>query len=163
MTTEVQVKIEGLKIEYLTNDDTQQVKGGWMRLRGKLRAMKLTEVSGRGDNNAVWTWWTLGLSDADSYYEVSLDSLHDNFDRENAEGTIYYMPVTVDFEGEDSWKMFTLMLQADGENKGAFQRIGISRQTFSRAVIDDILSPKEGEEDLPCEEYRDGNHYIRVI
>ncbi|PVH82918.1 HET-domain-containing protein [Cadophora sp. DSE1049] len=142
LPAQVLVVIEGLEIEYLTKDDTQQVQGGWLKVKGKLRA----------------------LSDRSN---VLFDTVREQY----AEGSTYYVPIMVDEisrggfeEGKERlWHLFKLILQIVNKDRGMYRRIGISDDYLYRKELDEILSFTDGEEEWPCEKYEDGHHYIYII
>ncbi|KAG4443907.1 hypothetical protein IFR05_000547 [Cadophora sp. M221] len=161
--------IEDWDIDYLTEDDTQQVKGGWLRLRGRLMEMTLMENT-LYRNFKAFTSWVNGLQI--SY--VRLDTIHDAFDQENADGSLYCLPTMVNkseyyLSDKDERahkappRLSFLVLQIVDREKGVFSRLGICENDFYRDEIDDLLGYREGEEDFPCEKYEDGYHHIRII
>ncbi|KAI8653657.1 hypothetical protein LRP88_14362 [Fusarium phalaenopsidis] len=81
------IRVEDYKLEYVTKDPTGAVRGGWLRLSGALRKVKLL----RGDVNAPRAGsWSLTFDGAEIEWSnpktpwvVKLDAPFDRFDDEN--------------------------------------------------------------------------------
>lgn len=85
------------------------------------------------------------------------------FDKDNRNGTLYCMAARKSVYEEFSF-ISALLLQAVDKEKGIFRRIGVWTDVNpSESIWESSLTYEEGEENYPCEEYRDGYHYIRII
>jgi len=152
------VIVEGLGIDYLTEDDTQQVNGGWLRLRGKLRAATL--------NRDCYGFTSPTRSK--QYGHIWMDTAGPSFNRANTEGKFYFLPVMIGKLGQQelgfkNHGMWLLILELVGRDKAVFRRFGVRRYDYlCRAETDKILRYEAGE-DFPCEKYEDGHHHICII
>ncbi|KAK0127753.1 hypothetical protein ONS96_007266 [Cadophora gregata f. sp. sojae] len=156
---EALVTVEGLEIDYLTDDDTQQVNGGWLGLRGKLRTITLTR-----SDKSMWI-------NSHEWYGANIwfDTIGEPFDGDTTERSVYGLPVclyTADQNGDEGEKpkdLYALILHVVDKGKGIYRRIGYWYASISQEHLDEILGFTDGEEEFPCEKYEDGYHYIRII
>lgn len=167
--SDILMKVEGLQLEYLTDDNTGLICGGWLRLRGVLKQLMLVphRVSTRR-NCEDWNMVVNGvhvsvLTDSamrEPQPHVKLDAFHEDFDKQNAEAALYCMPGRIR-KGDDG-SIYVLLLELDDRERAIFRRIGLARG-WGEDVKEKILA-RSGEEDkFPCEEYRNGLHSIRII
>ncbi len=91
---------------------------------------------------------------------VKLDTFHKDFDKQNAEATLYCMPGRK--RKSDDGSIYILLLELENRERGIFRRIGLAHG-WGKVVRDNMLGRSEEEEKFPCEEYRDGLHSIRII
>ncbi|KAH7073510.1 heterokaryon incompatibility protein [Paraphoma chrysanthemicola] len=168
-TADLLIEVVSLKLEYSTDDNTNLVQGGWLRLRGALKQLMLvrhlsTDTFSYGD----WDMFVNGvhvsvLTDS-SYGEpqphVKLDALHDHFEEQNAKEALYCMPARV--RAGDNGSIYVLILEVEDEKRGVYRRIGLARG-WGKEVKENLLAHCVKEDRFPCEEYRDGLHVIRII
>ncbi|KAK1448503.1 hypothetical protein CCUS01_11602 [Colletotrichum cuscutae] len=93
------IKVEDYQIEYVTDEKTGLISGGWLRLWGILKQMKLYRREGphrRDDDHhkQVWNIVVNGLNPREEQREnhVKLDMFLDNFDEQNDNSILYCMP-----------------------------------------------------------------------
>ncbi|KAK1706815.1 heterokaryon incompatibility protein-domain-containing protein [Colletotrichum lupini] len=93
------IKVEDYQIEYVTDEKTGLISGGWLRLWGVLKQMKLYRREGphrRDDDHhkPVWNVVVNGLNPREEQREnhVKLDMFHDNFDKQNDNSIPHCMP-----------------------------------------------------------------------
>jgi hypothetical protein len=163
------MKVDGLQLEYLTDDNTGSIHGGWLRLRGMLKQLML--MPHRTSTRRSFEDWNMVVNGvhvscpSDSAMRepqphVMLDAFHEDFDKQNAEAALYCMPGRA--RKGDNGSIYVLLLVLDDREKAIFRRIGLAHG-WGEDVKEKILA-RSGEEDkFPCEEYRDGLHLIRII
>lgn len=120
------IEIKNIHLDYLTDDDTQQVTGGWIILQGKLQPMTFTEIEQRRDSDSI-SWEVIVDERASASTHGHLDSIYDNLDQESTEGNFYYMPcIASRYENkEGNVFILSLMLQVVDKEKGIFSRLGL--------------------------------------
>lgn len=156
--SDIHIRVEDLDIQYVTDDDTGQVLSGWLQLRGHLRPVEL-------QYSTYGYWWVRHIASLTNVVgQLWLDHLLESSsasDNEVANRTYYCMPANFTHLGKSAE---VLLLRVVDAEKGIFRRIGI--WTGWHVSLDNwnlYLAYQEGEESYPCEEYRDGHHYIRII
>ncbi|KAL2062409.1 hypothetical protein VTL71DRAFT_6675 [Oculimacula yallundae] len=154
-TTAPMYKIVDLKIDHNTNDSYTSVKSGYLILRGFLRTVKISKYDnlaqpGRPNMDSVQRapsgLYVVGFWFSKPRFYI--DTLHDDNEQENAEGTLYFYTM--------------LLLKVVDMAKGIFHRIGICHGTVEIETWENILTSKEEHADYPCEMYQDGKHTIRI-
>lgn len=160
--------IDSIEIDYLSKDITQGVSSGHLIIRGKLRPMTLRITQIVDDYRKKL--WTINFCDTQTKYsEVALDSLHDNFDREHAEQSMFYMPAMSRdaslFDYDKLFVMYLWLLKVENREEGVYSRLGIATHTLSGDNIAHLesLNYQDGEENYPCQKYKDGLHTICFI
>ena len=168
-TTNLLIKVVSLELKYLTNDNTNVVQGGWLRLQGPLKQLmlvrhRLSNTSMNGDWDMFVNGVHVSIPTESSYGEpqphVKLDALHDDFEEHNAKEALYCMPARV--RSCDDGSIYILILEVDDPKRGVYCRIGLARG-WGKEVKEKILARSVTESRLPCEEYQVGLHLIRII
>ncbi|RYP29109.1 hypothetical protein DL767_006879 [Monosporascus sp. MG133] len=158
---DVLIEIESVHLEYLTDDNTGFVTAGWLELWGVLKQLKLAPRPSTGRVPDAWemamngwnvTRWAQPL--------VMLDNIHKSFDRQNTEALLYCMPGRIAQKADGH--SILLLLELVDRQKGIFRRIGIAHG-WGEDMKSKIMSPSTDDNELPCVEYRDGLHRIRII
>ncbi|RMJ12711.1 hypothetical protein CDV36_007607 [Fusarium kuroshium] len=159
------ITVQDYHLDYWTDDKTAAIRGGWLRLRGVLRKATLERKAAEG------YYWDMSLdgekfntqeetSPANCEPRVMLDILQEDFDQENAQGLLFCMCARS--KNEDGRGMYILVLKMVQGETGTFQRIGLA-YAWSTKVKERVLMRSPGEAQLPCLEYRNGLHSIRII
>ncbi|KAF2679231.1 heterokaryon incompatibility protein [Lentithecium fluviatile CBS 122367] len=168
-TADLLIEVVSLELEYSTDDNTNLVQGGWLRLRGALKQLML--VRHRSSNTCSYEDWDMfvngehvSVPTESSYGEpqphVKLDALHDHFEEQNARDALYCMPARV--RAGDNGSIYILILEVDDLKRGVYRRIGLARG-WGKEVKEKFLARSVRGDRFPCEEYRDGLHLIRII
>ncbi|KAL0936984.1 heterokaryon incompatibility protein [Colletotrichum truncatum] len=161
--SEILIEVEDYHLDYTTKDRTGLVSGGWLRLWGVLKPIKLVpHTVATRPNDVQWEVLVDGASNivGTSVHFVGLDDFHANFDDENAESALFCMPAKL-LTGLNDF-LYILLLELLDKERGIFRRIGLARG-FSGEAKNRVLARSAEESKLPCEEYRGGRHLIRVI
>lgn len=168
-TADLLIEVVSLELRYLTNDSTNLVNGGWLRLRGPLKQLMLVRHrSSNAFRNGDWDMFVNGVhvsvltdsSQREPQPHVMLDALHDNLEEQNAKEALYCMPAKVR-AGDDS-SIFILILEVVDPKRGVYRRIELARG-WGKEVREKILAHSVTEGRFPCEEYQHGLHLIRII
>ena len=138
-------EIVDLHIEYATDDKTGQILGGWLDLKGILWSVQLerNDLSGR--------IWVANFQDGDGeghYISAYFDdaSLEDNIIvQQSAAGEYFFMCLA----------KYCLILRLSDHTNKLYERIGIAEGDF--------YLRESGKEYLPCIQYEDRKHTIRII
>jgi hypothetical protein len=96
----------------------------------------------------------------ESQPHVMLDDFHNDFDKQNAESSLYCIPRRVR-KGDDK-SIYLLLLEVCDVERGVFRRVAAARG-WGEDVKEKILARGKGEDKFPCEECRDGCHLIRIM
>ncbi|KAF9776466.1 hypothetical protein IL306_005345 [Fusarium sp. DS 682] len=164
------IEVEDLKLEYVTNDKTGLIRGGWLRLRGVLKQLRLVRTHssvtyGHTDWNMVVNGVHFsaltGFEVQEPQLQVMLDARHENFEEQNAMAALYCMPGRMRRADNDG-SIYILLLELVDREKGSFRRIGLARG-WGADVQAKILACSVEESKFPCEEYLEGRHLIRII
>jgi hypothetical protein len=151
------------------------VPGGWLRLRGMLKTLKLLRNPKNSEPGRPVNVWlmvvsgvSLGTFDSPTTRSfqphVALDHFHHDFDKQNADGTLYCMPGIY-------WEkqiFYMLLLEAVDQERATFRRIGLGTMQVNsslRAAIQKITTSNDDEAQHLCAEYscRDGLHSVKII
>jgi hypothetical protein len=166
------IEVMDLNLEFLTDDDTSLVQGGWLRLRGTLKRLMLVRHRLFGANSdGPWDTWNMVVDGVlisrptQSVYcgpqpQVFVDNRHDHFEEQHAKQSLYCVPAKVCEDESES--IFILILEVEDMTRGVYRRIGLARG-WGKEVRESMLTLSGKEEEFPCEEYRDGLHTIRII
>jgi hypothetical protein len=168
-TATLLIEVVDFKLEYLTDDHTNMVQDGWLRLQGALKQLKLVR-HGSFNTHAKGNWimvvngYDVSVV-ADSVYmepqpHVKFDASYDHFDEQNAKETLYCMPARVRADVDGS--IYAMILEVCDPEKGVYRRIGLARG-WGEGVKAKMLVCSEGEDTFLCEEYRNDLHLIRII
>ncbi|KAH9236417.1 hypothetical protein K456DRAFT_51739 [Colletotrichum gloeosporioides 23] len=152
--TESFVDVEDYHLDYVTEEFTGLLKGGWIRLWGALKPLHLTR--GRKFHKLAWE----AIINTTKYQtrSVYLDTLHQDFELQNTQSSLYCIPSAV----EETQGFKILLLEVQDRSKGIFRRIGMITH-LDEGSREQILGPCDDEQNFPCEEYRNGKHLIRII
>ena len=158
--------VEGLFLDFYTNDNTGLIKNGHIILKGMLKSLELRP------HPLADTYWSSEVDgidiveDSDEPYErmgplVSLDIDQPDFDAENAANRLYCMPARGP-AATVSKHLVCLIFEHLG--KGEFMRRGCLT-AIKQCEIDLILNSSSDGQDMPCIQYdsNTGQHLIRVI
>ena len=164
---EILLEIEAVHLDYVTNDVTGAVKGGYLQLRGRLKQIQLLRRL-KGKRNQ----WILVMNGTEiSTLEergcagemqpsVRLDDRRESFAESVVGKSLYYIPASMSTNPESN--LYLLLLEVLEESRGTFRRIGLVR-SFVHATKEALLATGENESGLPCREYRNGLHSITII
>ncbi|KAF4971614.1 hypothetical protein FSARC_1613 [Fusarium sarcochroum] len=181
--TDLLYRLDDYKLEYATSDETGAILGGWLRLRGSLRRLKLLR---RENGRTRWDTWSMVIDDVEDEWRkskrnwnpwmVKLDDPQGSYNEENESGALYCMPAE-DYPSRPGHNFLTLfLLQVVDSSRGTFRRIGVA--TGDRGYIGHMLEPGEsdwgksppsseldgsGQTAIPCAAYNDGVYSIFVI
>jgi hypothetical protein len=171
-SSKILIEVVDLNLEYLTDDDTSLVQGGWLRLRGTLKRLMLVRHRLFGaTHDEPWDTWDMVVNGVllsrptGSIYrgpqpQIFVDNRHDHFEAQHAKKSLYCVPAKVRDDGSES--IYILILEVEGMTRGVYRRIGLARG-WGKEVSEPMLALSGNEEEFPCEEYRDGLHTIRII
>jgi hypothetical protein len=95
-----------------------------------------------------------------SKLHVKLDTVHSHFNDENAKQALYCMPGRARRDGEGT--IYILLLEAISGERGTFRRIGLGLG-WGADVQTKILARSLDERKLPCKEYTEKGHLIRIV
>jgi hypothetical protein len=163
------IEVVDFKLEYRTNDNTNMVQDGWLRLWGALKQLKLVRHgSSNAENYGDWNMLINGEHISvltDSIYRepqphVKLDAFHAHFQEQNAKEALYCMPARV--RAGVNGSIYALILEVEDFERGIYRRIGLARG-WGEEVKEKLLVRSERENKFPCEEYQNGMHLIRII
>jgi hypothetical protein len=175
----VLIQVVDVVVQHATDDITGQVTGGWLDLRGQLKPMTLSWIE-YGGMDAFLDGWKITMDKLSpkprKYCQVILDvpvpHTH-HFENDNAEGRLFYMPFTGsifhEYVAGESQFIEAFLLRVIDAQIGVFERIGMAHADGEVAseneVPGELLDELEEEvkKRLPCLEYRDGLHTIRII
>ncbi|KAK4113368.1 HET-domain-containing protein, partial [Canariomyces notabilis] len=164
------IKVEDVHLSYQTGDTTGQVTGGWLRLRGILKELKL--VGKILDNGwHVWHMYLDGVKvailpdDFTAGGALTLDNFEGDFDEEYGNALLFAMCArkTQRSDGLVNRQMFILLFRLVNREKAVFERIGVF-ETFDEEVETEVLKTQRPADapPIPCLEFRDGMHTICV-
>ena len=161
------LEIEGVHLDYVTNDITGAIKGGYLQLRGRLKQVQLLRRLTEGRNQ-----WILLLNGTEisTMQEpgcagemqpfVRLDDPREDSAASIAGKSLYCIPVRISTDPEGN--LYLLLLEILENARGIFRRIGFAR-SFVQITKEAFLATSENEPRLPCREYCDGLHSITII
>jgi hypothetical protein len=164
------IKVEEVHLSYRTGDTTGQVTGGWLRLRGILKELKLV----RRPSGILDGWWDMYLdgvkvailSDDFTLGGLRLDEFGGDFDEEYGNALLFAMCAhkTQRSDGMIDRQMFILLFRLVNREQAVFERIGVL-ETFDEEVETEVLKTQRPADapPIPCLEFRDGMHTICVI
>lgn len=156
--TDLLFQVQDVVLGHVTQDITGRVKSGWLDLRGYLRPVNL--VWHGTDDESLRTGWTV----SNLRIRVDLDVTPSScraFDNDNSASRLFYMP-------GGSLKYFekvrVLFLRVVDAEEGVFERIGLGACSDD-VDMDEIVyhMDEEAKMQLPCLQYEDGRHTIRII
>ena len=173
---DILVNVVDVQLDYVTDDKTGLVRGGWLRLRGALKHLALLpRLSPSSRNSGVQDNWIMVVNrtrvSVESESEMRELQPHVFLDTEQQyrdladpqqpeDGNIYCMPVRKR-EG-DQGSIYVLILKLHDREKGIFRRIGLARG-WGADVQQKIMAPSTEESKFPCDSYQDGLHAIYII
>ncbi|KPM41122.1 hypothetical protein AK830_g5438 [Neonectria ditissima] len=169
ITSTLLIRADKYKLEYVTEDKTGAVRGGWLQLSGSLKPVKLLRRPAVQNSYRMWDVVVNGLEitkdESTNSWGVSLDVPQENFAEENEKNLLYCMPAREYYDGPDqvlSVHMEALLFKVVDAGKGTFERIGLLRGDGDK--IGKVLTSKTADEKvLPCVKYKDGRHSILVV
>ncbi|KAI1331602.1 heterokaryon incompatibility protein [Xylariaceae sp. FL0255] len=165
------ISVEDVWLEYTTNNSKINIRNGWLKLRGVLKQLTLSPYhSPRGILRREYYMVINGRSVSaprGDFQELDPHVFLDHPDAkyvesDNAAKTLYCMPARV-YKGSKTG-IFILLFQLCDKEYNLFRRIGLAigwDEGLAEKILNDCTH--EGEDQFPCEEYRDGKHTIRVI
>ena len=161
------LEIEAVHLDYVTNDITGAVKGGYLQLRGRLKQLQLlrrfTEVRNQWilvvNGTEISTLEELGCAGEMQPF-VRLDDPREDFAESIAAKSLCCIPTRISTDPECN--LYLLLLEVLENARGTFRRIGFAR-SFVHVTKEALLATSENEPGLPCREYRDGLHSITII
>ena len=154
------IEVVDVKVDYVTDDVTGPVNGGFLRLKGTLKKLKLER-----DMDTV-TWITIvngvEVQWKNSRPAIFLDVDQADFEEQNQRESLYFMPARAPF---DRYQFFMgLILESVREESARFRRLGVL-MTSKQMLMQILLDPHDDEKYLPCEECdgRSRRHTISLI
>lgn len=174
-----QFKFLNTKLAFLRDDATGPVKGGYMELEGYVGSGRVLSAVGstsrhdhlfitsgckveRHDMPVDPTSFGLGVT-----FDFTPDAPREDFPQgfENREYTRYFLLANINADFSRELRVYIIVLEAVMGKTGVFRRCGIaSNSSVSRdsmeAIMDAII--QEGG-DIPCMNYKDGLHTIRIV
>ncbi|KAJ3454437.1 hypothetical protein MRS44_018331 [Fusarium solani] len=160
------IDVTNIHLDYVTDDTTGLVKGGYLDLKGRMRPFEMVvkytdtlrqlfmQVDGVIVKDSQKPYWQSGPL-------IMLDVNQETFDVENKAGMLYYMPAK---KGQNPADFATYLLFSSVDDKiGTFRRIGISSTPEAEEIemLNGAISCMDRE--IPCLDYADGLHTIRII
>ena len=160
------VDVHEVKLDYVTDDKTGLVKGGYLRLSGTLKRLEIVRhplgqtwimlVNGREARRREGEEWRrLGPL-------VQLDVHQDHFEDSNEKQSLYCMPARAP---HGRWTFLScLIFESVDETAGTFRRIGTAMSDDAE-VMQILTEYCDNEVDLPCEHYDKDTrkHTIRLL
>lgn len=155
------VDIVEVNIVTTTLDRMGPIKGGYLRLRGTLKLLKVTQVT-------RLSWW-FGICTGMMVNGVEIKDnepapgesptplVYFDVDQDKSACDLYCMCVCAGTSLNGQILLGGLILKPTDSVVGQFRRIGVFK-TMSRKLIDMLLTPIEGGETLPCESYDTSSH-----
>jgi hypothetical protein len=168
LATDLLFEVVHVEVDYLTDDHTGTVRGGYLQLRGTLKKMMLVE-SRHASGQAVWIMHIDGdqidvsVDFGDMWPRIMLDPPYSDSTWQSKGSVLYYMPGELYPRRQRTDDMIKLLiLEVTDEENGVYRRVGLAR-VWGRDTRMKILRPSQQADSFPCEEYSDGKHLIRVI
>ncbi|KAF4832587.1 hypothetical protein CGCSCA4_v013615 [Colletotrichum siamense] len=167
--TDVMIAVEDYDLEYATPDTTCFIRGGWLRVWGELKTLKLIPYrSSPTCTTADWEMVVNGtnisvLSDSmarEPQPHVMLDTYHSDFDRQNSTSTLFCMPARE--KKGDEGSLYVLLLELQDRDSGTFRHIGMARG-WGKEVKHGILWDRDKATQLPCEAFINGRSLVRLV
>lgn len=159
--TDFFIDIEDYHLDYVSEEVTGLLKGGWIRLWGALKPLRLTRTQRTDEPNELnWeaTINTTKYQTDGTIMSVALDTFHQDFELQNDESSLYCIPCAM----EETQGFKIMLLEIQDRSRGIFRRIGMITH-LDEESREQILGPCDDEHSFPCEEYRSGKHLIRII
>jgi hypothetical protein len=164
---EMLAHIVDVDIRHATEDSTGLITSGWLDLRGQLKRVVLSDAEKLGQNDS-WHEIIIPLSSGLQITASVLPDVEPFKDQvivdDSGNGRLFCMPIAKGHKG-DPWM---LLLRVVDAQKGVFQRFGLASlydlpngAGYSHQLLEDM--GEESEAELPCLEYRNGLHTIRII
>lgn len=170
-----QLSILDVQLTHTSNDVTGPLTGGYMEIRGRVG---LGMISGT-PNEALRPEFRLGTLIGDKAQHrlrmdenfvqvldrglwITFDAFHEDFPQgsNKRECAFYILLLYTDFRISE---IHALVLEPVTEETGTFRRVGIVMDFIAGNVemMMDVLA--QGGENIPCREYKEGLHTIRII
>ncbi|KAH6637575.1 heterokaryon incompatibility protein-domain-containing protein [Boeremia exigua] len=162
------IEVVDIHIEYATGDETGQINGGWLDLKGALRPVLLKQ-------SKVSETLFLSIDDDDDKRSprngARLDDSSLDVDvilRQSAAAQHFCILAALPSDERDTpdflhYYCFILLRLVNFE-EGHYERIGLAKSPYEDNVQALMQSlNEEAKMSLPCLRYEDGNHTIRVI
>ncbi|EPE36412.1 hypothetical protein GLAREA_05750 [Glarea lozoyensis ATCC 20868] len=167
------IEVEDLKLSYSMHSNAGLVPGGWLRLRGMLKTLKLLRNPDNSEPGRPANIWVMvvggvplainGRRGRERQPEVAFDHFHHDFDKQNADGTLYCMPAKY----KNKKIFYVLLLEAVDQERATFRRIGLGCTGASalRSHIHHIMTSYDNQPEHLCAHYlcRDGLHSVKII
>jgi hypothetical protein len=162
------IEVQEVKLDYVTSDQTGLVKGGYLRLNGTLKRLKIVR-------HPLGQPWIMVVNDVEARRRdgeewerlgplVHLDVHQADFNDSNEKQTLYCMPARAP---HGRWTFLScLILESIDEAAGTFRRIGMAMSHKAEVIqIQILLEHCDNEAGLPCEFYdrETRKHLIRVL
>jgi hypothetical protein len=169
-TTKLSHVVDGV-LRHATNDTTGRVASGWLDLRGQLKPT-LPSWTLKSRN---CPWEVAGEPRHDIIPDMPT-FVHHQFGNDNTDKRLFYMPIANEITTSHIPVCQALLLRIVDGQLGVFERIGMAHELrrypawlesdFPESdrryqMLDEL--DEEVKQSLPCLEYRDGLHTIRII
>lgn len=174
--SEHQLSILDVHLTHTSKDVTGPVTGGYMEIRGRVGLGMISDTS----NEALRPEFRLGTLIGDKAqhrlrmgenfvqglekgFPIMFDAFHEDFPQgsNKQECAFYFLLVST---GRRLSTVNALVLEPVTEETGTFRRVGIAMELLSVGdvrMMMDVLA--QGGENIPCREYKDGLHMIRIM
>ncbi|RSL45928.1 hypothetical protein CEP53_010561 [Fusarium sp. AF-6] len=166
------VHVEGYQLDYVTEDTTGAIRGGWLRLNGSLKQLKL--FRGHDGSSDLFTW-ELAVEGVRTkgpgwhiHWDVCLDNPAEHSGQDTDNDMLFCMPAKEYSHATVMKTIEYLLLKVVNPGTGTFRRIGVANWNEGRDL--DVLPANDrsestafGKREIPCVEYKDGSHSIYII
>ena len=161
-------------LEHEGGDQYAAVRNARLLLQGPLKGITIHEPYRQPSERFALAWriHIRGASAEDhtqllSQYSFRLDVIQPFFHAENADGSLFMMPMALSPQtaGHDI-DLHHLSLQVVDAARGVYRRIGVAKWWISestRAQQEDILLQPAAQCELPCVEFDSGFYAIEVV
>lgn len=152
-------------LDYVTEDTTGLVKGGYIELKGQLRPFAMIVKNIAPVQQLLMLIYGNIVrdpkkEDGDNGPVVNLDVGQKSFDDDNVSGRLYYMPTQQ--KGANNEPLYFLLLSAVDTDATTFKRIGVAVAT-EPAEMDMLLRPSTGQDANDQEDPSGAEWNIRTI
>lgn len=164
---EFMIEVESFQLDYTTSDEFGLTEGGWLRLWGVLKHLKLLPLD-PSSNLKEWVMVVNGVNISKPVGDgsivepwVVLDHLHTDFEKQNTDALLFCIPVRW-LPVEKSETIDVLLLELIDHKTPTYRRIGLAWGVGGEMTARIMASGVDGR-DMPSDEFRDGRHLIRIV
>lgn len=172
---DILIHVEDYKLDHVTQDTTGAIRGGWLRLSGLLKRVKLLRCYNTLSTPIIR--WVLEIDGVkldlrdlinENPWTVFLDSRMDHIEQDNDNEVLFCMPAVTILDYNGTRNTRSLLLKLVDASTGTFRRLGMVRGFGEEAG--DLMTANYGsggaaadQGKLPCIEFNNGRHSIYII